>query len=359
MGYAGANAWSAAGEAAQRWAQLLGQLYQGQQQQKRLDAETAYTKGRDTVADSRYADELKYRAGRDAAQDTHNQTMQNIATNKANADLEMSGYSQPGLAIGERFVAPELKPSGPLFNEPQPVGSAIGAALSGSMPSLPKRAPTQLVSTPGGYNPERDVGLQRNLQEINARSQPTSLELDQFGESKRHNQAMEGIARSNASNAANKANAPKGLVDLPAEVQKRYGQVRPAYDAHADYKRLTEQYLKTTPAKRGLEAFIPGDSPLIAELASAKERVKTTFKAVADLGALSGDDMRLMEGLIGDATDPRQIARDPQGALNRLKQAEAFLDSQANTLERNYGVPVDRPAKSMEQIIADYVKTIK
>lgn len=338
MSYKSAGVGRAIASGAFRLSDILMQLQSRNDQNKRYDAETAYRKTQDDEA-------AKHRA---AMLDAENQRNQMTAIESGFKPARPMGELLMGVSAGGPLPSPVLSPE-----VAQPRVSVGGRDM---VYAPPKREPLASLSRGGvtiqGVN-AADVPQYLSTLPEDAPPQITPYQQEQLKLDRERLRLAQDTARREG------VAAPKGLVDLPAEVQKRYGQVRPAYDAHADYKRLTEQYLKSSPVKRGLEAFIPGDSPLIAELTSAKERVKTTFKAVAELGALSGDDMKLMEGLIGDATDPRQMARDPQGALNRLKQAERFLDSQANTLERNYGVKVDRPAKSMEDIIADYVKTIR
>lgn len=356
MGYAGANTWSALGQALLRMSDTSGQLYQQQQQKKLIDDDRK-------AATDRYNAELEYRKGRDQSTDAHQQAMQTIAANRANAELEMSGYSPGGLASVDRVSAPEITPRGPLFNEAQPVGSGLGAALMGSMPSLPKRAPQDIVSTQGGYDPSRDVELQRKiaLEQSKPGEAPYNPSTDPAVLRAQYMQKT-GLARNPNLPAPRQPGEPEtpssAITKLPTDVQRQITQIGPAYSSLDRFEQLSKDYLSSSPVKRGLSKLALGTPAKEAEIQAAQRGVLLSVKELANLGVLAGPDLEIVESLIGNPTNPRELFRDPQGTLNRIGQARKFLDDKVGSLEQNYGVQL-RPQPDMNAAIRSYLQGIK
>lgn len=80
------------------------------------------------------------------------------------------------------------------------------------------------------------------------------------------------------------------------------------------------------------------------EMEALQANAMIQFKEAANLGALSGPDMGLVEGALGKATSPMQWSRGgADGVLSALKAAQQSLDARARTMETVYGVKMPTP----------------
>lgn len=91
--------------------------------------------------------------------------------------------------------------------------------------------------------------------------------------------------------------------------------------------------------KGGGMALRPGEYQ--AKIRALQANAQIQFKEAANLGALSGPDMGLVESALGSATNPMQLLRGGAGGVaSSLDAAQQSLDARARTMEQVYSTPM-------------------
>jgi hypothetical protein len=336
----GARIGGAIADSANRYGQLLMQLIARQDEQKRFDTQSK-------LSDTRYNEGIAYRNSRDSVEDAR-------ANETAIANATMQG-ARPARPVGEMLMG--ISMGGPL---PSPVlhsdVTATPMKVGGQDMIMPKREPLANLSR-GGVSfqgvPASEAQRYSAMLPPEVKEPVEGVDFISGEGGRRFANNPDGIKQALAwrqqYGAAGRAPEPapdpaSRFSKLPADVQKQVNQISPAYSALNNYENLSSSYLNSNPVKRGLAHLAGDQNGKVAEIQSAQRAVLLSVKELANLGALAGPDMELVESLIGDPSNPRELLRDPQGSLNRITQARRFLDDKVNALEKNYNIKVDRPA---------------
>lgn len=132
-----------------------------------------------------------------------------LETNKADAELRAKGIVPDSYVRSMEIPTPTIADPSilrPVEGGPPTFTMTMGKRMLGITAPAKFEVPKYDLAQ-GGYNPEQDRDLQKSLLEISARETPTAFDREKWGETVRHNRAMEGIGLQNAAaSAGNRSN---------------------------------------------------------------------------------------------------------------------------------------------------------
>lgn len=198
------------------------------------------------------------------------------------------------------------------------------------------------------------------------------LPLAQLGETKRHNKVSEGISGANLTLARQSAGKPVydadrgvfvnpatgvatpvtagpggapigpkagagGAPKISAEVQRQIGGVV-SFDKDLN---ALEEALKDFDPRNPLDQ---GNTTKRARIQSLGKQAQLSAKEAAALGALSGPDMALLEGILNDPTSIKGAVSGSKGIAAQISEARAGNRRRVDSLSAQYG------DKSMEGV---------
>lgn len=122
----------------------------------------------------------------------------------------------------------------------------------------------------------------------------------------------------------------------PAEIQKAIALLPATRSAFDRYARVSRNFMTKNPFERGAARLGLGSQKEFGEVEGAKNTLLLSLKELGNLGVLTGPDVDIVTGIIGDATSRDALIRGSDYVESKLAEAEAFINERVAALQQTY-----------------------
>lgn len=119
--------------------------------------------------------------------------------------------------------------------------------------------------------------------------------------------------------------APGGGVVPTQDAATRASAISAAMQSLDNYSELLGDFMSLPAPQRALMAAGGGDQAMLGRVEAAQYNTMLQLKEAARLGALTGPDMRILEGMIGNPSGLRALIRKSDYTTSKLPEAAKYL----------------------------------
>jgi hypothetical protein len=131
---------------------------------------------------------------------------------------------------------------------------------------------------------------------------------------------------------------------------KRIHEIQPAFDALNNYGELVKEFMGLDPLDRAKAVAGRGNQGLLGRVEAAQKTVLLQMKNLAELGVLTGPDVGIIEGMIGNPTSLKSLIRDPEYVTSRLPEARKLIEGKSRAFQPQQSTTGGARVPGMESI---------